>query len=193
MKSHRIAAVAGAVLFGALLVGVTEAAAAPAVAPTDVPAATPAPPLPPSPNVAAPATEVEPCVEECEPPDCPERTRCPAPENPCEAGCEPTEEPEESAAAPPADPEPPAKPTGQPRSAPLGVPRAAPLGQPRTDPLGQPRSAPLGVATPSRIDTGEGPGDPVNWWLVGVPALVLLGIAAGGSYVWITRTERGPR
>jgi hypothetical protein len=49
---------------------------------------------------------------------------------------------------------------------------------------------PQGVPVPTRIDTGEGPADPVAWWLVIVPGLALLALAAGGAYWWIARTER---
>jgi hypothetical protein len=50
-----------------------------------------------------------------------------------------------------------------------------------------------GVPVPNRIETGEGPADPVAWWLVVVPGLALLLLAAGSAYLWIARTERGGR
>lgn len=58
-------------------------------------------------------------------------------------------------------------------------------------PGAQPRPAP--VPTPNRIDTGGGPMETVNWWLVVVPALGLLGSAATGAHLWIVRSERGAR
>jgi hypothetical protein len=52
---------------------------------------------------------------------------------------------------------------------------------------------PAGVPVPTRIDTGEGPVDPIAWWLVIVPGLGLIALAAGGAYWWIARTERRGR
>lgn len=59
-------------------------------------------------------------------------------------------------------------------------------------PVQQPQDPPSVVPTPNRIDTGAGPSDAVNWWLVAVPMLVLLGLAAAGTLLVIRRTERGP-
>jgi hypothetical protein len=155
------------VLFGALLLGAPDAAAAPPpVNPTDirVPIADPQPQPPtrrPRPDVADPPSDVavaDPCTESCAPSDPPE---------------EPSAQPEPA--------------HGQPVDEPAAPP------SPKATPVDQPRSIPVGIPTPSRVDTGEGPGNPVNWWLVGVPALALLGLAAGGSYVWIRRGERSAR
>ncbi len=181
MKSHRIVTVAGTVVFGALLLGAPHAAAAPPpVNPTgvEIAIADPEPHVPPkpgSPEIGTPPSEVapDPCGTDCPPADCPEGQLCEPPANPCDEPCEPVEEPEQ-----PAEPEPP-----------VATPSAAPTAQPRPVPSTDADTVP----TPNRIDTGEGPGDPVNWWLVGIPALVLLGLAAGGAHLWITRTERSPR
>lgn len=59
-------------------------------------------------------------------------------------------------------------------------------------PVEQPKNPPAGVPTPNRIDTGAGPADPVNWLLIVVPVLVLLGLAATGAIVVIRRSERRP-
>lgn len=160
-------ALAGTVLFGALLLGAPDAAAAPPpVHPTDVraPIANPQPPPPTRPDVAEPPSDIavaDPCTEDCQPSGDPQ---------------EPSAEPEQPQAEP-----------GQPVDEPVAPPR------PSAKPVDQPRSVPVGIPTPSRIDTGEGPGNPVNWWLVGVPALALLGLAAGGGYLWIRRGERSAR
>jgi hypothetical protein len=76
---------------------------------------------------------------------------------------------------------------------PTGIAVPAYSADPPARPVGQPRSAPVAIPTPTRIDTGEGPGEEVDWWLIAVPALVLLGLAAWGSYAWIARSERSPR
>ena len=172
-------AVTGAVLFGALLAGAPNAAAdaPPPVRATDVhaPIATYAQPTRQlRPEVADPATDIavaEPCTEDCTPAD-------------------PTDEPTDEPAEPATE-------TAQPQAEqpqagqPIDEPAAPP--SPKATPVDQPRSIPVAIPTPSRIDTGEGPGDPVNWWLVGVPALALLGGAAGGGYLWIRRAERSAR
>lgn len=61
-------------------------------------------------------------------------------------------------------------------------------------PVGRPAEGPSGIPTPTRIDTGAGPVDPgsVNWWLIAVPVLALLALAASGTLLWIQRTERRP-
>jgi hypothetical protein len=59
-------------------------------------------------------------------------------------------------------------------------------------PVQQPQDPPSGVPTPNRIDTGAGPADEVNWFLLVVPALALLGLAAAGTMLVIRRTERRP-
>ena len=199
MKSHRILTVAGSVLFGVLLLGAPEAAAAPA-----------------PPNIGTRPTEIataEPC-RNCPRTECPRGTLCPAPDEPCETdACPPVEEPEEPGQ--PEEPEGPAEPeqpegpddTDQPQeptdsnqSGGQGAGQATEqptdpgtAAEPSARPVGQPRPLPAGVPVPTRIDTGEGPGDPVDWLLVGLPALALLGLAGGGAYLWIRRTERSAR
>jgi hypothetical protein len=177
MKSHRIVAVTGAVLFGALLVGATDAAAAPPPAdPTGIDRPVldprdpgdPVPPEPePRPDVATPATEI-------------------AVDDPCDV-CPPDDPPDDPATEP-AEPEAPA-------DEPEATPQAAPQPSPSAGPVGRPRSAPAGIPTPTRIDTGEGPGgaEAPNWLLIGAPALALLSLAAGGAYLWIRRTDRSAR
>ncbi|MFI7675772.1 hypothetical protein [Actinophytocola sp. NPDC049390] len=59
-------------------------------------------------------------------------------------------------------------------------------------PVQQPQDPPSGVPTPNRIDTGAGPADEVNWFLLIVPALALLGLAAAGTLLVIRRSERRP-
>jgi hypothetical protein len=59
-------------------------------------------------------------------------------------------------------------------------------------PVEQPKNPPSGVPTPNRIDTGAGPADPVNWWLIALPVLTLLGLAATGTWLVIQRSERRP-
>jgi hypothetical protein len=195
MKSHRILTVAGSVLFGVLLLGAPEATAAPA-----------------PPNIGTRPTEIEvrePC-RGCPTTECPPDTLCPAPEEPCETECPPAEEPEEPTdPGQPEEPEGPAEPeqpegpvdTDQPQEpadtddgqAVEQPTETGPAAEPSARPVGQPRPLPAGVPVPTRIDTGEGPADPVDWLLVGLPALALLGLAGGGAYLWIRRTERSAR
>lgn len=59
-------------------------------------------------------------------------------------------------------------------------------------PVEQPRNPPSGIPTPNRIDTGAGPADPVSWWLIALPVLALLGLAATGTWLVIQRSERRP-
>lgn len=184
MKSHRIVTVVGSVLFGALLLGAPEAAAAPP--PTRATEVEAPPTYYPRPRgeVPAPATEVtdEPC-----------ETECPAPEPPDEEP--PAEDPADDSTEDPADApaEEPAEESAPEPAGTVGQPEA-PTGVPAVDrPVGQPRPAPAGVPVPARIDTGEGPGEGVNWWLIGISAAVLLGLAFGGAQRWIARTERSPR
>jgi len=179
-------AVAAAVLFGALLAGAPNAAAdaPPPANPTTVraPIATRAPiteqqypTYRPRPEAADPATDVanpEPCTEDCAPVDPPEEPDTDQPD---------TDQPDSE------QPEADQHSSGQP----VGEPTAPP--SPNAKPVDQPRSVPAAIPTPSRIDTGEGPGDPANWWLVGLPALALLGLAAGGGYLWIRRGDRTAR
>lgn len=172
-------AVAGTVLFGALLLGAPDAAAAPPpVNATDVraPITDSGPPTRRT-DVATTATDIavaDPCTEDC-------------PADP------PAEEPPAQSEEPAADqPEARQSDTGESHTGqPIDEPAAPP--SPSAKPADQPRSIPGAIPTPSRVDTGEGPGDPVNWWLVGLPALALLGLAAGSSYVWIRRGERSAR
>ncbi|MGB3437806.1 MAG: hypothetical protein WBA97_03545 [Actinophytocola sp.] len=59
-------------------------------------------------------------------------------------------------------------------------------------PAERPKTPPSGVPTPNRIDTGSGPSDPVSWWLLALPALALLGLAATAAWLVIQRSERRP-
>lgn len=139
--------------------------------PTDIaiPTVDPEPPEP-TPQVDLPATDIvaeEPCWQ---------TDTCPPPVDPCEEdpqSCEPTDEPTE-----------PEEPTDEPTDEPTTEPT------PSDRPVDQPRAAPESVPTPSRIDTGAGPADPVNWLLIAVPALALLAMAGGGVYLWVARSER---
>ena len=167
MRSSRFVT-ATVILFGALIFGAPQAVAAPPPANQT--------------DIAAPMADP---VDDPEPPACPEGHLCPA--EPCETDCEPVEEPEEEPVDNPDEPAQPEEPQQQ-----VDQPEQPEPG-PVAKPVGQPRSAPIAIPTPSRIDTGEGPGEPVNWWLIGLPALALLGLAAGGAYAWITRTERSAR
>jgi hypothetical protein len=170
-------AVTGTVLFGALLLGAPDASAAPPpVHPTDVRAPIAQPePYPPTrghPEVADPATDIavaDPCTENCEPSGDP---------------TEPSAQPGQPGSGQPDNEQ---SNSGQPIDEPAAPPR------PSARPVDQPRSVPVAIPVPSRIDTGEGPGDLVNWWLVGVSALALLGLAAGGGFRWIRRGERSAR
>lgn len=60
-------------------------------------------------------------------------------------------------------------------------------------PVQQPQDPPSGVPTPNRIDTGEGPVDEsANLWLLVIPMVALLGLAAAGTMLVIRRSERRP-
>jgi hypothetical protein len=60
---------------------------------------------------------------------------------------------------------------------------ATPTNPPTTEPT-------TSIPTPNRIDTGEGSNDgSPNWVMLGVPALILLTIVAGGSIWWLRRSE----
>jgi hypothetical protein len=187
MKSHRIVTVAGTVMFGALLLGAPDAAAA-APPPVNQPrvvatAANPGPLQPRrQPEIGTPPTlvVVDPCTD-CTPDD-------------------PADDPE----SPTTEPTPSDAPTDAPSDSSNGTSGDSTYGstsgssaEPAGKPVDRPHSAPAGVPTPTHIDTGQGPGggsgDPVDWWLVALPALALLGLAAGGAYVWIARTERSSR
>jgi hypothetical protein len=192
MKSHRIVTVAGTVMFGALLLGAPEAAAAPP--PVNQPrvvatAANPGPLQPRTrPEIGTPPTVVvaDPCTD-CTPDEPADDPATPATEpDPADA---PTDSSHDSSGS--ADDS-----ANGSTSSSTGGSTGGSAAEPSGKPVDQPRSAPAGVPTPTRIDTGEGPGDPgapVNWLLIGLPALALLGLAAGGAYVWITRSERSAR
>ncbi|GAB1516552.1 hypothetical protein [Actinophytocola sp. KF-1] len=62
----------------------------------------------------------------------------------------------------------------------------------RQPPVEKPQDPPSGVPTPNRIDTGAGPADEVNWVLLVIPALVLIGLAGAGTMLVIRRSERRP-
>ncbi len=59
-------------------------------------------------------------------------------------------------------------------------------------PVEKPQDPPSGVPTPNRIDTGAGPADEVNWFLLVVPLLVLIGLAGAGTMLVIRQSERRP-
>jgi len=81
--------------------------------------------------------------------------------------------------------------TDEPTEPPAEQPPTEPPTTPTTQPqVGQPKSPPSGVPTPNRIDTGAGPADPAQWWLVAVPLLALLGLAAAGAWLVVQRSER---
>jgi hypothetical protein len=67
---------------------------------------------------------------------------------------------------------------------------------PTTDPPASPAS--IGTATStdpvagSTTPTGQTTQDDANWWLVAVPVLALLTLAAAGAFLAIQRTERRP-
>ncbi|WP_291414249.1 hypothetical protein [Actinophytocola sp.] len=176
--NHRTFTVAGTILFGALVLGAPQAAAAP---PPPIGEATEIalPPTRPRLPIDPPATDVvaDPCPDSCEPPADPcdtEPAQCEPPVDEPPAEDPPTEDP--PAETPPA------------KQPPADEPSATPT--PQAKPVGRPEPAPEGVPTPNRIETGAGPEDPVNWLLVAVPALVLLALAGAGGYYWISRTDR---
>lgn len=173
-KASITTATTAAMLLGTLLFGAGVATAAPPVVggPTDIVA----PVDPPEP---------EPCekkVISCDLPtfvtDFPTEPTLPTDiTNPTVDPSEPTEPSE------PAEPSEPSEP-----------PATTDVTTTQQQPVGQPANGPSGIPTPNRIDTGAGPADPgsVNWWLIAVPVLALLALAASGTLLWIQRTERRP-
>jgi hypothetical protein len=175
---HRLLVVAGALVVGGLF-GAQPAAAAPLAPelPTDIVLATDLP-EPPKPQVDTPATDIvaeEPCWE---------LDVCPSEPDPCED--------EPAQCDPPAEEPPVEEPlTDEP---PVEEPAADDPGdEPSADPTIEPvdRPAPAGVRTPNRIDTGAGPVDlaSIDWWLVAVPLLVLVGLLGLGAHRYIRRSE----
>ncbi|MFC4855285.1 hypothetical protein [Actinophytocola glycyrrhizae] len=165
------------ILLGTLLSGAGVAAAAPPSAgPTDIVAPTAT--IEPEPcaikhvacDITVP-TLAEPPTDIANPTADPDPT---IPTGPTDIA-DPTEDPE------PADPADPQKTTEPPVTTTTPVP-----------PVEQPKDAPSGVPTPNRIDTGAGPADPVAWWLIALPALALLGLAATGAWLVVQRSERRP-
>ena len=157
------------ILLGTLLSGAGVAVAAPPFAgPTDIAVPT----APPEPEPCAPITcEITlPTLDEL-PTDIANPTENPDPTLPTDIA-NPTENPDPT--DPPETTEPPVTTTTQ---------------QP---PVEQPKNPPSGVPTPNRIDTGAGPADPANWWLIALPVLALLGLAATGAWLVIQRSERRP-
>jgi outer membrane biosynthesis protein TonB len=171
MKRTQAVAVTGSILLGALLFGAQYAAAAPTAPGGDAEIALPtAPPEP------------EPCRVQL--------TICdltnPTLELPTDVAnptfpSVPTQPPESTQPAEPTEPTQPAESpvvtTTQQTEVPAGAPQAAP------------------VPRPNRIDTGSGPSDPVDplsWWLIAVPVLAVLAMAAAGAFLWIQRSERRP-
>jgi outer membrane biosynthesis protein TonB len=163
------------ILLGTLLSGAGAATAAPVLGgPTDLASPT----VPPQP---------EPCVVtiRC---DVTQPTAAEPPTDIASPTAEPTTPTDiASPAAEPTRPTDVATPTAQPD--PSQPPVTTTSRQPQVE---QPRNPPSGVPTPTRIDTGEGPAEQVNWFLLVIPALVLLGLAATGTVLVIRRTERRP-
>jgi hypothetical protein len=174
-----LAAIAGLIMFGVMLFGATQANALPVapIAPTDVanvPTADPLPPKPPTckTGIKCQPPTLEPCFQlpgkTCEPP-CGDIRRLPCNPptlTPCKDDCQP----------PSSEPTKPSEPTDP------STKVATPTNPPTTDPT-------TSIPTPNRIDTGEGFDESPNWVLLGVPALVLLTIVAGGSIWWMRRSE----
>jgi hypothetical protein len=157
------------ILLGTLLSGAGVAVAAPPFAgPTDI---------------AAPTGTVEP--EPCKPITC-EITLPTLDELPTDIA-NPTENPDPTIPTDIANPTENPDPTDPPET--TEPPVTTTTQQP---PVEQPKSPPSGVPTPNRIDTGAGPADPVNWWLIALPVLALLGLAATGTWLVIQRSERRP-
>ncbi len=163
------------ILLGTLLSGAGVAAAAPPYAgPTDI---------------ASPTAEPQPCVT---------KIRCditlPTVAEPPTDIASPTAEPTTptDVTSPTATPTDTATPTRTPDPT-TPDPTRPPVTTTREHPpVQQPQDPPSGVPTPNRIDTGAGPADEVNWFLLVVPALALLGLAAAGTMLVIRRTERRP-
>lgn len=161
-KSHAVT-IAGTILLGALLFGAQQAAAAP--------------PFP-----VGPTDVVAPTV----PPD---PDPCETKRFPCDLTIPtlvtdvPTDDP-----TPTDEPTEPADPTES------SQPSDTPVTTTKQQPVDQPAQAPSGVPTPNRIDTGAGPAEtgPVSWWLIAVPTLALLALAAAGTFLVIQRSERRP-
>ena len=175
MKKTQAVTIAGTILLGALLFGAQHAAAAPPVpvGPTDI--ALPTAPPPPDPcevkhivcDITLPTAVTDFPTDVVNPTEPTEPTE---PTDPTE----PTEPTEPSDPVTTTQPQPTATGTATATNAPAGEPQAAP------------------VPRPNRIDTGAGPADPVTWWLIAVPALAVLAMAAAGAFLWIQRTERRP-
>lgn len=98
----------------------------------------------------------------------------------------------------PADPPVPQPCEVQPVPCDLTLPTLA-TDSPTTDPPAPPSTAnPPGTATStdpvagSTTPTGQTTPDDANWWLVAVPVLALLTLAAAGAFLAIQRTERRP-
>jgi outer membrane biosynthesis protein TonB len=166
------------ILVGTLLSGAGVAVAAPPFAgPTDI---------------AAPTATTEPEPEPCEVRHICDITLPTLDELPTDIA-NPTENPDPTDPTVPTGPTDIANPTENPD--PTDPPET---GQPpvttttQQPPVEQPKNPPSGVPTPNRIDTGAGPADPVNWWLIALPVLALLGLAATGTWLVIQRSERRP-
>lgn len=160
-----------AILLGTLLSNAGVAVAAPPFAgPTDIAA----------PTATTATTEPEP--EPCKPINC-HITLPTLDELPTDI-VNPTENPDPTLPTditnPTVDPDPTDPPTSEP-------PVTTTTQQP---PVEQPKNPPTGVPTPNRIDTGAGPADPVDWWLIVLPVLALLGLAAAGAWLVIQRSEQ---
>ncbi|MBB4909745.1 hypothetical protein [Actinophytocola algeriensis] len=163
-----------AILLGTLLSGAGVAVAAPPFGgPTDI---------------VAPTATTEPDPEPCKPITC--EITLPTPDELPTDVANPTENPDPDPTFPTGptdianptenpDPTDPPEPTEPPVTTTTPVP-----------PVEQPKNPPSGVPTPNRIDTGAGPADPVDWWLIALPALALLGLAATGAWLVIQRSER---
>jgi len=170
MKKTKAVAVTGSILLGALLFGAQYAAAAPPVPVGGTEIALPTAPPEPEP------CEVKHVICDLTNPTLELPTDVVDPTLPT-APTLPTDITSPTVSTEPSEPsEPPATTTrSQPTDVPAGAPQAAP------------------VPRPNRIDTGAGPSDPVDpmsWWLIAVPVLAILAMAAAGAFLWIQRSER---
>lgn len=162
------------ILVGTLLSGAGVAVAAPPFAgPTDI---------------ASPTATTEPEPEPCEPITC--EITLPTPVEPPTDLANPTENPDPTIPTGPTDI---ANPTENPDPTDPPEPTEPPVATTTPQlPVEQPKNPPSGVPTPNRVDTGAGPADPVDWWLIALPVLALLGLAAAGTWLVIQRGERRP-
>jgi len=169
MKKTQAVTIAGTILLGALIFGAQHAAAAP--------------PVPVGPDLALPTAPPEPDPCEVKHIVCDITLPTAVTDFPTDT-VNPTEPTEPTAPTAPTAPTEPSDPvtTTQPTTTTTTTTTGAPAGEPQAAP----------VPRPNRIDTGAGPADPVSWWLIALPVLAVLAMAAAGAFLWIQRTERRP-